>query len=242
MLLELKQEIRISVQGFAKRSLAALTIVLGFAAFNSEAQYLYNNSAPSSDLNSRLSAVDNVWFGDEVILGGNYPGSSTMTHFDFQYWAQGTTGLTIDVALLYNTGTAYNGYASPDFGNAIYTYSGATVFDTTRSTLSFDAPLDLGPAGINLTSGTMTLAVKFNFNGGGGTAGVDLYNPPIEGSSLPDYWLWNPMSSSWQLATNNVFGTVNFGMTIAAPEPSSFSIFIVGGMMMFGFRRFLRRK
>lgn len=217
--------------------------MLGLAAFDAKAQlvYLYNNSNPSSDQNSRLSAVDNLWFGDEVILGGNYPSASTMTHFDFQYWAQGTTGLTIDVALLYNTGATYNGYATPDFGNAIYTYSGAAVSDTTRSTLSFDAGVDFSSMGIDLTQGTLTLAVKFNFNGGGGDAGVDLYNPPLEGSSLPDFWLWDSLSGSWQLSTNNVFGTVNFGMTIAAPEPSAFSIFMVGGMMMFGFRRFFSR-
>ena len=223
--------------------MAAAAIVLGLAAFNSEGQvYLYNNSAPSSDQTQRLSAADNLWFGDEVILGGNYPGNSTMSHFDFQYWAQGTSGLTIDVALLYNTGPLSSGYASPDFGNAVYTFSGFGLSDTARNTLSFDAGVDFSPAGINLTQGTLTLAVRFHFNGGGGSAGVDLYNPPVEGSSLPDFWLWDPLSSSWQLSTNNVFGTVNFGMTVAAPEPTSFSIFILGGLMMVGFRRFFHRK
>lgn len=209
-------------------------------AFNASAVYLYNNSDPSGDQNSRLAAVDNMWFGDEVILGGNYASSPTIGHFDFQYWAEGTTGLTIDVALLYNTGTPYNGYASPDFGNAVYTYSGFALTDTTRNTLSFDAGTDFSLSGLDLTHGTLTLAVKFNFHGNGGSAGVDLYNPPVEGSSYLDYWQYN--GSTWQLTTNNVFGTVNFGMTIATPEPSSFSIFILGGLMMMGFRRFFAKK
>jgi len=223
--------------------MVAAAFVLGLAAFNSEGQvYLYNNSAPSSDQTQRLGASDNLWFGDEVILGGNYPGNSTMSHFDFQYFAEGTHGMTIDVALLYNTGPLASGYASPDFDNAVYSFYGFGLSDTTRNTLSFDAGVDFSPAGINLSHGNLTLAVRFNFNGGGGTAGVDLYNPPVEGSSLPDFWKWNPMLGNWELSTNNVFGTVNFGMTIAAPEPSSFSIFIVGGMMLLGFRRFFPRK
>lgn len=238
-----KRHFGLSVHGIVTRTLATLAFALGLAALNTGAQvYLYNNSAPSSDQNSRLSAVDNLWFGDEVVLGGNYPSSSTMTHFDFQYWAQGTSGLTVDVALLYNTGTPYNGYATPDFGNAVYTFSGFALSDTVRNTLSFDAGTDFSLSGINLSSGTLTLAVRFNFNGGGGTAGVDLYNPPVEGSSLPDYWTWDQFSGTWQLTTNNVFGTVNFGMTVAAPEPSSFSILIMGGLMMLGFRRFFGRK
>jgi len=217
--------------------------MLGFAAFNSGAQvYLYNNSAPSSDQNSRLEAADNLWFGDEVILGGNYPANSTMTHFDFQYWAEGTSGLTIDVALLYNTGPESSGYASPDFDNAVYTFSGFSLGNTTRNTLSFDAGVDFSSLGIDLTQGTLTLAVRFHLNGGGGSAGVDLYNPPVEGSSLPDYWFQPMPGGPWQLSTNNVFGTVNFAMTIAAPEPSSFSIFILGGLMMMGFRRFFGKK
>lgn len=214
--------------------------MLGPAAFNASAVYLYNNSDPSSDQNSRLSAVDNMWFGDEVILGANYPGNTTMTHFDFQYWAEGTSGLTIDVALLYNTGAESSGYASPDFDNAIYTFSNFALSDTTRNTLNFDAGPDFSLAGIDLIHGTLTLAVRFNFHGGGGSAGVDLYNPPTEGSSYLDYWQYN--GSTWQLTTNNVFGTVNFGMSIATPEPSSFSIFIVGGLMMLGFRRFVGKK
>lgn len=228
------------MQGSARRTFATLAFALGFAAFNARAAYLYNNSDPSGDQNSRLSAVDNMWFGDEVVLGSAYATTPTIGHFDFQYWAQGTTGLTIDVQLLYNTGAPSSGYDSPDFGNVVYSLSGFNLGNTTRSTLNFDAGSDFSMSGLNLSHGTLTLAVKFNFNGGGGTAGVDLYNPPTEGSSYLDYWQYN--GSSWQLTTNNVFGTVNFGMSIATPEPSSFSIFILGGLMMMGCRRFFRRK
>jgi hypothetical protein len=87
----------------------------------------------------------------------------------------------------------------------------------------------------------ITLAVRFHLSGGG-TAGVDLYNPPTEGSGYLDFW--NEISPGvWQLSTNNVFGTVNFGMTIqAVPEPSVFSIFIMASMMALGFRRFFGKK
>ena len=225
------------MKAFAAKILAALA--LGLLALNAKAVYVYDNSAPASDQTNRLSAVDNMWFGDEVVLGANYPANNSMVHFDFQYWAVGTSGLTVDVSLLYNTGTPYNGYPTPDFGNPIYTYTSLALGNTARSTINFDAPFDFSP--ITLASGTMTLAVQFHFNGGGGTAGVDLYNPPVEGSSFLDYWQYN--GSSWELTTNNVFGTVNFGMRIeAVPEPSVFSIFIMGGLMALGFGRLFKRK
>lgn len=215
-------------------------LVLGLVALNARAVLIYDNAAPASDQTNRLSAVNNLWFGDEVTLGTTYP-DRTMMHFDFQYWAVGTSGLTIDVQLLYNTGTPYNGYASPDFSNPIYTYTGFSLPNTGRDTLNFDAGIDFSLSGINLTSDELTLAVRFNFHGNGGTAGVDLYNPPVEGSSFLDYWQYN--AGTWELTTNNVFGYVNFGMRIeAVPEPSVFSIFIMGGLMALGFRRFFGKK
>ena len=224
------------MKAFAAKFLAAFALAL--MAFNAKAVYIYNNSV--NDQTNRLSAVDNMWFGDEVVLGANYPANSTMNHFDFQYWAVGTSGLTIDVQLLYNTGVPYSGYASPDFGNVIYSYSVFALPNTGRDTINFDAGPDFSLSGINLSSATLTLAVQFHFNGGGGTAGVDLYNPPVEGSSFLDYWQYN--GSSWELTTNNVFGTVNFGMTISTPEPTTFSIFIMGSLMALGFRRFFGKK
>lgn len=227
------------------KSIAAkffVVLALGLATFSARAVYIYDNSAASSDLNSRLQAVDNVWFGDEVILGGTYPSDRTMIHFDFQYWAEGTTGLTIDVALLYNTGTPYNGFGTPDFGNAIYTYYNFALPNTTRDTINFNAGIDFSAAGINLTEENLTLAVRFHFNNPGGTAGVDLYSPPVEGASYLDYWQQDG-GGNWLLTTNNTFGTVNFGARIeAVPEPSSFSILIMGVLMAFGFGRFLGRK
>ena len=225
------------MKAFFAKLLAGMA--LGLLALNAQAVYVYNNSV--NDQTNRLSAPDNMWFGDEVILSAAYPVNSTLTHFDFQYWAVGTSGMTVDVQLLYNTGPLFNGYATPDFSSPIYTYSGLALGDTGRDTVGFDAGIDFAPGSINLTSSTLTLAVQFHFNGGGGTAGVDLYNPPVDGSSYLDYWQY--VGGNWELTTNNVFGTVNFGMRIeAVPEPTSFSIFIMGGLMALGFRRFFGKK
>jgi len=214
-------------------------VLLGMAAVDSRAAvYVYNNS--TSDMTNRLAANDNEWFGDEVTLGAAYPANSYMTYFDFQYWAEGTTSLTIDVQLRLNDGTPYNGYATP--GTVLYNLTGFSLSDTPRSTLQFFDSADFpGGSPIYLPGDTLTLCVRFNFGVGGGTAGVDLYNPPTVGTSYLDYWV--DTGSGWQLQTNNVFGTVNFGMRIeAVPEPTAFSLFALGGLTAFAMRRFLRRK
>jgi len=224
------------MKAFTAKILAAL--LLGFVAFNAKSVYIYNNSGAATDQTNRLQAVDNIWFGDEVVLSTSNP-ERFMTGFNFQYWATNTSGLTIDVRLQLNNGTPFNGYATP--GTVVYQLLGFGLSNTDadgRATLNFDIT-DLG-GGTFLSMDNITLALQFHFNGGGGTAGVDLYNPPVEGSSFPDFWVYDVGSSSWQLSTNNDFGTVNIGMTIQAevPEPSVFSIFIMGGLMALGFRRF----
>lgn len=226
------------MKAFVSRIL--LLMALGFAVSTAHAVYIYNNSV--NDQTNRLSAVDNLWFGDEVVLSTNYT-DRFMTGFDFQYWGTNTSGLTVDVRLQLNDGTPYNGYNTP--GTIVYEYLGLSLSDTVRSTIIFNAAdLDafdgFADGGTLLTLDNLTLAVRFHLTGGG-TAGVDLYNPPVEGSGYLDYWQYN--GGSWELTTNNVFGTVNFGMRIeAVPEPSSFSILMMGVLMTFGFRRFLGRK
>jgi hypothetical protein len=213
------------------------------AAGAQAATYVYNNSAPSSDMTNRLAAVNNVWFGDEVVLDGPaYAANQYMTHFDFQYWAQGTTGLTIDVELRLNDGPFYDGFNPPrEPGTLIYSYNNFALPNTSRDTINFDLADFPGGNPIYLPGNTLTLCVRFDFNGNGGTAGVDLYNPPVVGSSFLDYWV--DTGSGWTLSTNNVFGTVNFGMRIeAVPEPTALSLFAIGGLTALAVRRILRRK
>lgn len=218
-----------------------LAVVVFGLALNARAVYIYNNSV--NDNTNRLSAVDNMWFGDEVNLSTNYT-DRFMVHFDFQYWATNTTGLTIDIQLSYNDGVPFNGYPTP--GTLIYAYTNFSIPNTLRSTINFDiTDLDaydlIANGGTLLTSDTLTLAVNFHFNGGGGTAGIDLYGPPVEGSSYLDYWQFNGVS--WELTTNNVFSTVNFGMRIeAVPEPTAMSLFLMGGMIALAFRRYFGKK
>ena len=224
-----------------KFALKFLTLVAVAFALNSHAVLIYNNSV--NDNSNRLSSVDNMWFGDEIILSTNYS-DRFMVHFDFQYWATNTSGLTIDVQLRYNDGTPFNGYPTP--GTLIYAFTNFSIPNTLRSTINFDiADLDaydlIANGGTLLTGDVLTLAVNFHFNGGGGTAGIDLYGPPVEGSSYLDYWQFN--GSNWELTTNNVFNTVNFGMRVeAVPEPTSISLFLVGGMLLLGFRRMVSKK
>lgn len=221
--------------------LKLFAVALLGVTINAQAVLIYNNSV--NDNTNRLGAVDNLWFGDEVTLG-NPTSDRFMTHFDFQYWAIGTSGLTIDVELRYNDGSLFNGYPRPN--TLIYSYSGFAIGNTSRSTINFEiADLDLfdtvNDGGTLLTSDTLTLAVRFNFNGNPGTAGVDLYGPPTVGSSYFDYWQFT--GGNWELTTNNVFSVVNFGMRIeAVPEPTAMTIFLLGGAVAMGFRRYFSKK
>ena len=214
-------------------------VVLGFA-LNSQASYIYSNTNSLSDLNQRLYASDNVWFGDEVILAGS---DRYMVAFDFEYWATNTSGLTVDIQLLLNDGTAgqSNGYDRP--GTLVYGLSGLALGNTDtygRAGVYFTLA-DFSGNPIFINGSDLTLALNFHFNGGGGDAGVDLYNPPTIGAGYPDYWLMS--GGNWVLSTNNVFPIVNFGMSIqAVPEPSTFSVLLMGGLMALGFGRFFRRK
>lgn len=215
--------------------------LVGMGALSARAAtYVYNNS--TFDMTNRLAAVNNVWFGDEVTLGGAYPANAYMTHFDFQYWAEGTTGLTIDVELRLNDGPYYDGINPPrEPGTVIYSYNNFALPNTGRDTINFDLADFPGGNPVFLPGNTLTLCVRFDFNGNGGSAGVDLYNPPTVGSSYLDYWV--NTGGGWQLSTNNVFGTVNFGMRIeAVPEPTAFSLFAIGGLTALATRRLLRRK
>lgn len=218
-----------------------LVLALGLAASTVRATYIYNNSV--NDQTNRLSASDNLWFGDEVVLSTNYT-DRFMTGFDFQYWGTNTSSLTVDIRLQLNDGPLFNGYNTP--GTIVYEFFALALSDTARSTININsADLDLydgvANGGTLLTLNNVTLAVRFHLTGGG-TAGVDLYNPPSEGSSYLDYWRQDGLGN-WQLVTNNVFGTVNIAMRIdAVPEPSAFSILIMGGLMTLGFGRFIRRK
>jgi hypothetical protein len=221
------------------KSLAQTAGVLALVAMahTAQASYIYNNS--TNDLGQRLVASDGLWFGDELILDGT---DRFMTHFDFQFWATNTSGLTIDVELRLQDGTPYNGYPSP--GTLIYGYYGFGLSDTPRSTLNFDiADLDLfdglGDGGTYIAGNVLTLAIRFN-NIGSGQAGVDLYTPVDVGGSYPDYWQF--VSGQWQLTTNNVFSTVNFGARIEAiPEPTAFAILTLAGVLGLAGRRYLRK-
>ncbi|MFN3407453.1 MAG: hypothetical protein ACK45B_00525 [Limisphaerales bacterium] len=208
----------------------AVTLALA-TTLTARAGYIYDNS--QNDLVQRLQAVEGLWFGDEINLAGT---DRFMIGFDFQFWATNTTGLTIDVELRLQDGPLFNGYASP--GTLIYSYYGFSAPNTPRSTLVFDST-DLS-GGIDLTGvNTLTLAVRFT-NIGSGEAGVDIYDPPVVGSSFDDYWQY--IGGSWQLTTNNVIPKVNFAMRIdAIPEPTALSLVLLGGLAGLVGRRLIRR-
>jgi hypothetical protein len=186
------------------------------------ADVIYDNS--KNDLVQRLLAEDGVWFGDQVVLAGTQRSVST---FSFEYWAENTTDLSIDLKLHLNDGPLFNGYATP--GTVLFAYDNINPLpNTDRLTIRFDS--SDWPGGLDIPANELTLALRFNYSTG--TAGVDIYDPPVVGSSYDDYWLMTP--SGWQLSVNNNFPKVNIAMEIQAiPEPTAAALGCLGlGVML----------
>lgn len=142
--------------------------------------------------------------------------------FSFEYWAENTTDLSIDLKLHLNDGPLFNGYATP--GTVLFAYDNINPLpNTDRLTIRFDS--SDWPGGLDIPANELTLALRFNYSTG--TAGVDIYDPPVVGSSYDDYWLMTP--SGWQLSVNNNFPKVNIAMEIQAiPEPTAAALGCLG--------------
>ena len=178
---------------------------------------LYNNSTTRSGPFTGIQGGDETWIGDEVNLAGT---NRFMTGFSFELFAVATVGLTLDVELRLNDGPPFNGYQTP--GTLVYCYYGVNLANSAGSTLNFDATdlddFDGLPDGGSFIPGVsaLTLAVRYHFNGGGGVAGVALYDPPAVGSSYRDFWEQEDQQWKLKFSTNQ---TVNFGMRIeTTPE------------------------
>ena len=144
-----------------------------------------------------------------------------------------------------NDGPEFNGYATP----------GTTFFDTdwldsfistptNRATLNFDqsdfaAGWLGGPASLMPVTSNFTWSVQFRNMDVDDTVGVDLFNPPIVGQAINDYWEYN--GTSWSLMTNTV--PMNFAARFDAvvPEPSVAVLAVLGGLGAFVFGRRYRK-
>src|SRR5437867_4253607 len=158
---------------------------------------IYDNSV--NDLKIRFHP-GTLEVGDEIILAGT---ERYLTQFDFEYF--GTNNLSpgniafagpveARVRFYINDGAPFSGYASP--GTMFYDSGWFGGFGPTpRNTLVFTVSGgDFPSTGLYMPASDMTWSVQFRNMGASDDVGVDLYSPPVVGSSVPgtgfvqDYW------------------------------------------------------
>ena len=216
--------------------LLASVLMIGASA---SAATIYDNSVHDSNL--RFAATNEI--GDEIIFAGS---ERVLTNFSFEYWAlnNGTTNAggfsataSARVRFYLNDGPLFNGYASP--GTKFYD-SGSFLIGapTDRATFVFTAGADFPAGGLVMpVVSNMTWSVQFSGLDADDSAGLDVYYPPVAGTSpaqqnnrLDDYWE-GPL---WALKTNSVGGVgvdMSFGAKFeGVPEPSTVVFGVLGGL------------
>ena len=215
---------------------------LGVAAPVS-AQVLFDNTL--NDLHTRFNP-GTYQVGDEIYLAG----TGNLMYFSFEWYGTNTLhpasfsgAIQAQVRMYYNDGTPFNGYPSPGalpFFNETFSFADVGATPTPRSTFEFFAGIDFPTGGLSITSPDITWTVQFTGLGAGDEVGLDLYSPPVVGTEVGDfgdYWQYN---GGWSLLTNTV--AMDFGAYMAAPEPSSMTLSVLGGVGMLIAMRWFRRK
>lgn len=215
----------------ALKKLSVLSL-LGFLAAallttQASAALIYNNSG--NDLLTRINPGTKE-IGDEITFSGP---ERFVTQFDFEWYGTNTAnqfvfaggaGVQARVKFYLNDGPAFNTYLTP--GTTLFDsgWFGGFIGPTPRSTFVFLAGLDFPTGGLYIPANSITWSVQFQGMGVTDQIGLDVYDPPLVGSSQPDYWQND--GTGWTLLNLPGGPNVNFAarFTAVIPEPSSFAI------------------
>ena len=222
--------------------LLASVLMIGGSA---SAATIYDNTG--HDTTNRFGPTTE--FGDEIIFAGP---ERVLTNFSFEFWAlnNNTTNpvgfgpVSARIRFYLNDGALFNGFASP--GTKFYDSGNFLIGPPTdRATFNFTAGLDFPAGGLVMpVISNMTWTVEFTGMDANDTAGLDVFYPPVVGTSpaqlnnrLDDYWEFGP----WALKTNiiNMSFAARFDATV--PEPSTVVFGVLGGLgLLFFGRRFVK--
>jgi hypothetical protein len=214
------------------KSLAAGVALYLTASFGACGDILYNNSA--TDTGNSLDLLNDEMLGNEIIMGNASPFDS-VSSFSFEIYSPESSfigaNVQMEVYLLPNTGTSFNGYPTPNTATPLYD-SGLFALQTPQQQEgevvgTINVNLSLAPVTVPRD---FTLAVEVTGLDAADSVGVELFDPPTTGSSYEDYWLNN---GGWGLYTNSTgtaFATRFVGTP--TPEPSALTLGAAGATIM----------
>jgi hypothetical protein len=207
-------------------SASLLGSTTGFAAV------VYDNSVNSLGRSYSPAAVSGAVpeFGDQVFLSGS---DRRITDFQFEYFLSVNASGNETAELFFHQNNS--GVSGIDPGTVLYR-SGEFSLSTGFQTVVAQA------LSVSLPSSTFTWSVVFNGIEGAEAAGLLLYNPPTIGSSFDDFWQKNA-NGTWSTFLVDAGATpANFAARITAvPEPGTYALAVVGGLILAGYRRMKRR-
>ena len=220
------------------KALAVLSVSLAFCATGlaQTSSIVYDNS--TIDLGKTYSPGNNVEFGDQITLAGT---DRTVTDFKFQYFLGGVaSGQTALLRFYANDGPAIT-KTLPD---------GSTVSVPTPGSLLYTSPVLTLGAGFQTAEAqgfavkvpdTFTWTVTFNGLTADQTAGLQLYDPPLVGSSFLDFW--QNSGGTWNTYLfDNGATPGNFAARVTAvPEPATMAFALLAGLGWAGYLGFKRR-
>ena len=201
-------------------------------AFSASADTLFDNT--KTDLGYRFNPGTQE-VGDQIILSS----SGFLTGFTFEFYGTNTLSpgngafagiVEARVKIYLMDGPLFNGNNTP--GTPLYTGDWTAIGPTPRATLDFTAGTDFPAQGLLIPTTSITWSVQFRGLGATDEAGVDLYSPPTVGQDFPDYWRFDNQLSGWILETNAVPADFAAKFIGTIPEPSIFSLAILGGVVM----------
>lgn len=210
--------------------LALFTVIsaLAVTGYSQVGQIAYDNTATNTFLGQYYGSP--FEFGDQINLLA--PGQWTVTGFKFDYYLNGTFGIsgneTADLKFYANNGP--NG--SP--GTLLYDSGSFTI---TKGENGYNTVNDTGLQ--VQVPGNFTWTVLFGGIEAFETAGLLFYNPPLVGSSLDDYWE-KGANGLWALKRFTPTGgpVANFGAQVTAipvPEPGTIQLGLFAGLVWLGY-------
>jgi hypothetical protein len=206
---------------------SAVAVSLLASAASAQETVVYDNSA--TPLNLYFSSTTE--FGDQIEIGSGWIASS----FRFEYFASGLSGdETARIRFYANNGIPIDGTDSQAPGQLLYQ---SPVINLQNGNVPVIIE-QLAPLGIELPE-SFTWTISVSGVSGSEVFGLNLYDPPVVGSSLDDIWQFT--AQGWQLVQLPGLpagASANFGAYLTAvPEPGPLAILAVGAAALFLRRR-----